>query len=31
MCNGLAQGSSLLGRAASVALVTRLGEIAADQ
>lgn len=29
-CNGLAQGSSLIGRAASIALVDRLAEIAAE-
>lgn len=30
LCNGLAQGSSLIGRAASIALADRLAEIAAD-
>lgn len=30
LCNGLAQGSSLIGRAASIALTDRLTEIAAD-
>lgn len=30
-CNGLAQGSSLIGRTASLALVDRLKEIAADR
>jgi hypothetical protein len=29
-CNGLAQGSALIGRAASIALVDRLSEIAGD-
>ena len=30
-CNGLAQGSSLIGHAASLALIDRLSEVAAAQ